>query len=134
VAFDTKSCLSVTVKCDGNGVLILPQGDLDEETIATFEYCLADALETRRTPIRIDLSQISFIDVAAYRAIMRFGDRCERRKVVNEWLHPSSSVELIFRTLGSPRGELVDGSSGSDLRRVSRPGRDRLHGQAAASS
>jgi anti-anti-sigma factor len=106
MAFDTESVLSVTVKSDGDGVLIVPQGDLDQDTVPTFEYCLGDALQTRRTPIRIDLNQISFIDIAAYRAIMRFGDRCERRNLVNEWLNPSSSVELMFRILGLPLGEL----------------------------
>lgn len=129
MAFDTESSLSVTVKCDDDGVLIVPQGDLDEETVPTFGYCLDDAFDTNRTPIRIDLSQVSFIDIVAYRAMMRFGDRCARRNVANEWLHPSSSVELMFRVLGPPRGELVDGDPP-----VSQPGRDKLHGQAAASS
>ncbi len=112
MAFDTESSLAVAVKSDGDGLLIVPEGDLDEETTATFEYCLDDALETGRTPIRVDLSRISFIDIAAYRAIMRFGDRCERRNVVAEWLHPSSSVELMFLVLGSPRGERFDGGKG----------------------
>jgi anti-anti-sigma factor len=116
MAFDHESSLSVTVKSDGDGVLIVPQGDLDQDTVPTFECCLADALEMRRTPIRVDLSQISFIDVAAYRALMRFGDRCERRTLVNEWLNPSSSVELMFRVLGLPLGELyVDGAIESDF-------------------
>ena len=79
MAFDHESSLSVTVTSHGDGVLIVPQGDLDQDTVPTFEYCLADALATGRTPIRVDLSQISFIDIAAYRALMRFGDRCERR-------------------------------------------------------
>jgi len=108
MAFDTESSLSITVKCDGDGVLIIPHGDLDEETLPTFEFCLGDALDTRRTPIRIDLSQVCYIDIVAYRAIIRFGDRCERCNVVNEWLRPSGSVELMFRSLGCPRGEVVD--------------------------
>ncbi len=108
MAFDSESSLSVTVRSDGDGVVIVPQGDLDQETVTTFEYCLADALTTRRTPIQVDLSQISFIDIAAYRAIMRFGDRCERRNVVVEWLNPSSSAQLMFLIHGSPLGELHD--------------------------
>ena len=83
MAFDRESSLSISVKCDGVGVLIVPQGDLDEETVPTFEYCLDDALQTGRAPIQVDLSQISFIDVATHRAILRFGHRCERNRLVN---------------------------------------------------
>ena len=128
MAFDAESSLCVTITSDDNGVLIVPQGDLDQATVPTFEYCLGDALETRRTPIRVDLSQISFIDIAAYRVIMRFGDRCERRNLVTGWLHPSSSVELMFRILGPPRGALLDGDSESDLPWLSQPGSDEPSG------
>src|SRR5262245_22381342 len=105
MAFDRESNLSVSVKSEGVGVLIVPRGDLDQETVTTFEYSLADALDTRRTPIRVDLSQISFIDITGYLAIMRFVDRCERTHVDNEWFDSSKSVELMFRILGSPPGE-----------------------------
>jgi anti-anti-sigma factor len=119
MAFDGESSLSVNVKCDGVGVLIVPRGDLDEGTVTTFEYCLADAFETRRTPIRVDLGQVSGIDIAGYRAIMRFGDRCARHALETEWLNPSKSVELMFRVLGSPRGELDDGAGATDFPLVS---------------
>jgi hypothetical protein len=88
--------------------------------VPTFEFCLADVLETGRMPIRVDLSQISLFDVAAYQVLIRFGDRCERRHLVNEWVNPSGSVELMFRILGPPLGELVDGASESDFHRCRR--------------
>ena len=125
MAFDRESSLSITVKCDGVGVLIVPHGDLDQETVPTFEYCLDDALETRRTPIRVDLGQICFLDIAAHRAIMRFVNHCERHSLVTEWVNPSGSVELMFRILGSPGGQLFDGPNESDLPSVSLLGRDR---------
>ncbi len=116
MGFDGESSLAGTVKCDGVGVLIVPQGDLDQETVQTFEYCLDDALQTRRSPLRIDLSQISYVDIAAHRAIMRFGHRCERHNLVNQWLNPSSSVQLMFLIHGLPLGEIHDdGASKSDL-------------------
>jgi anti-anti-sigma factor len=135
VAFDRESSLSVTVKADGVGVLIVPQGDLDQDTVMTFEHCLVDVLQTRRTPTRVDLGQISFIDIAAYRAMMRFGDRCGRRNLVNEWVNPSSSVELMFLILGLPLGELyVDAASGSDLPRGCRSPAVTPRGRQAAAS
>jgi hypothetical protein len=88
--------------------------------VPTFEFCRADVLETGRMPIRVDLSQISLFDVAAYQVLIRFGDRCERRHLVNEWVNPSGSVELMFRILGPPLGELVDGASESDFHRCRR--------------
>jgi hypothetical protein len=54
------------------------------------------SLEAQRTPIQSDL----VTGIAAYRLIMRFGDRCERRNLATEWQCPSSSVELV----ASPRG------------------------------
>ena len=97
MGFDGESSRAVTVKCDGVGVLIVPQGDLDQETVQTFEYCLEDALQTRRSPLRIDLSQISYVDIAAHRAIMRFGYRRERHNLVDQWLiRGQAAVELMF--------------------------------------
>ena len=119
MAFDTESTLAITIRSDGDGILIAPRGDLDEETVPTFEFCLDDALETGRTPIRIDLGQILFVDITGYRAMTRFGDRCERRNLVTEFVNPSSSVELMFRILGSPRGARFDEASDSDVAPVS---------------
>jgi anti-anti-sigma factor len=106
MASDGESRLSVTVTSDGDGVVIGLRGDLDQDTVLCFESCLTDALDTRGRPIRVDLSQIAFIHVAGYLAMVRFGDRCERGHLTNEWLNPSKSVQLMFRVLGPPRGEL----------------------------
>jgi anti-anti-sigma factor len=115
LAVDQESRLTVVVTTDGDGVLIVPQGELDQETVPTFECCLADALETSAR-IRVDLSQISFIDIAGYRAFMRLGDHCLRNHLVNDWLEPSSSVQLMFRILGPPTGDLpVDAAQEAEL-------------------
>jgi anti-anti-sigma regulatory factor len=54
------------------------------------------------SPTVIDLSQISFADVAGYRAMSRFGDRCTRSGLRNIWTSQSPSVALLWRLLGEP--------------------------------
>jgi hypothetical protein len=57
---------------------------------------------TGRSPLLIDLSGICFADVAGYRAMVRFSQRCAREGVENVWLPPSRSVQLLWRILGHP--------------------------------
>ncbi|HET7514669.1 MAG TPA: STAS domain-containing protein [Gaiella sp.] len=46
-------------------------GDLDLETVASFESALAEATSTADRPFRLDLSELSFIDAAGLHALER---------------------------------------------------------------
>jgi anti-anti-sigma factor len=103
----TRSSLSVTITSDRYGLLVAPCGELDRETVPTFVECLDGAVERGCSPVRVDLSGISFLDLAGYRAFVRFGERCHRRGIVGVWVRPSSSVLLVFHMLGEPRGKVL---------------------------
>src|SRR5262245_26974183 len=102
--------LSVTIEAGGDGVVVVPCGELEAETLQLLTRCLAAALDAGCTPVRVDMSGISFVDVAGYRAILRFAEHCRVGNVVVEWLRPSRSVQLAFRILGPPDGVIVDGA------------------------
>jgi anti-anti-sigma factor len=46
-------------------------GDLDLETVASFESALAGATSVADGPLRLDLSELSFIDAAGLHALER---------------------------------------------------------------
>ena len=46
-------------------------GDLDLETVATFEAALADATPRTNGPLTLDLSELSFIDASGLHALER---------------------------------------------------------------
>jgi anti-anti-sigma factor len=104
-----ESGVSVSVVFDGDGALVTTRGELDRATVEVFDARLEDVVETRRSPLLIDLSGISFADVAGYRAMVRFSQRCAREGLANIWLPPSRSVQLLWRILGHPGGAIADG-------------------------
>jgi anti-anti-sigma factor len=97
-----KSSLSVAITADGHDLLVAPCGELDWETAPTLVHCLDGAVDAGCSQVRVDLSGISFLDVAGYRALVWFGECCKRRGIVCAWLRPSSSVQLVFDILGQP--------------------------------
>jgi anti-anti-sigma factor len=94
----------MTVVSDGHGVCVFADGELDHGTAATFSDRLVQVVAMGRSPIVVDLSGVSFADVAGYRAMTRFGECCSRRGVVNVWVRPGSTIELLWRILGHPGG------------------------------
>jgi anti-anti-sigma factor len=104
----TKSILSVAITSDGHDLLLAPCGELDWETVSTLVHCLEDVVEAGCSQVRVDLSGISFLDVAGYRALVEFGECCHRRGIVGAWLRPSRSVQLVFDILGQPRTQDFD--------------------------
>jgi anti-anti-sigma factor len=108
MALSTESSLSVTFHCDRHGaVLMVPRGELDADTLMTFDYCIDDALHSTRTKLCVDLSGISFIDFTGYREIVQVGERCRRRGIANAWISPSDSVRAAFRVFGPPLGDVA---------------------------
>jgi hypothetical protein len=65
-------------------------------------------LETRRSPLTVDLSRIAFADVGGYRAMEAFSCRCAADGLVNFWAPPSGPVRLLWDILGVPGGALVE--------------------------
>jgi anti-anti-sigma factor len=99
--------LSVAITSDRHGLLVAPCGELDRETVPMFVHCLDGAVEAGCSGVRVDLSGISFLDIAGYRALVRFGERCHRRGIVGVWMRPSSSVLLVFHILGEPHANIL---------------------------
>ena len=103
--------LWISVESAGGGVLVVPRGELDHETVSMFAHCLDSAAAAGCSPVRVDLSEVSYLGVAGYRAIVRFGERCRRDGVDVTWVHPSGAVRLLFGILGEPAGDTVAGPS-----------------------
>jgi anti-anti-sigma factor len=99
----TRSSLTVAITSDGHDLLVAPRGELDWETVPKLVHHLDGVVEAGCSHVRVDLSRISFLDVAGYRALVRFGECCHRRGIARAWLRPSSPVQLVFDILGQPR-------------------------------
>jgi anti-anti-sigma factor len=104
----TQPSLSVAITSDGYELLVAPCGEVDWETVPTLVHCLDGAVDSGCSQVCVDLSGISFLDVAGYRALVRFGECCHRRGTVCAWLRPSNSVRLVFDILGQPRARDSD--------------------------
>jgi anti-anti-sigma factor len=100
----------MTVVIDGDGALLTPEGELDRATAASFDAQLVEVIATGRSPLTIDLSGVAFADLAGYRAIDRFSQRCVENGVTHIWLDPSGPVRLLWRLLGPPVGGSLDRS------------------------
>ena len=102
MTFDLESRLSVWIESDGLGEVSMVSGELARDTTLLFTRCLSRALKARHSPLRVDLSDITYLDVAGYRAIMDIDQRYRRRNIALVWLQTSNPVWLLFRTLGAP--------------------------------
>jgi anti-anti-sigma factor len=108
--------VTVSVVIDGDGALVTTEGELDRGTVAAFDERVEEIVEAGRSPLTIDLSRVSFADVAGYRSMVRFSERCAREGVESIWLPPSRAVELLWRILGHP-GRTTTGRAGGDGQR-----------------
>jgi anti-anti-sigma factor len=100
--------ISVSVEYDGGGATVITEGELDRASATVFDERLDEVVEAGCSPLTVDLSRISFADVAGYRAMARLSERCARRGLVNMWLRPSPPVQLLWRILGPPGGAALD--------------------------
>jgi anti-anti-sigma factor len=107
----TGSSLSVAITSDRHGLLVAPCGELDRETVPMFAHCIDGAVEVGCSPVRVNLSGISFLDIAGYRALVRFCERCHGCEII--WVRPSSSVRLVFHILGEPHAKVSEEVSDS---------------------
>ena len=81
-------------------------GDLDLETVASFESALAGASSAADGPLRLDLTELSFIDAAGLHALERYARALNGRGPMVITNVPAFA-RRVFEIVGLDRQEAI---------------------------
>jgi anti-sigma B factor antagonist len=83
-----------------DAAVVLPRGELDIATVPELDRALADLRRRGHRALVVDLRELTFIDAAGVRLLLRWAASAARRGEELRLIPGSDRVQLVFRLTG----------------------------------
>ena len=91
---------SVTVSPEGDGVRVWLAGELDMATVGEAEAAVARARRETPGPLRLDLSELTFLDSSGLRLVLKVDATCRADGCALEIVPGPRAVQRVFELAG----------------------------------
>lgn len=92
------STLRISVDCDGGETCLLCAGEIDASNVSELSEAIGWSMTCDLRRLRIDLTEVGFIDSSVIQALLAAAQECERRDIsfhVNESAEVTRLVDLV---------------------------------------